>query len=451
MEVTDTEANFSGTELLGAGAVVLASFLPKITELTSLDISDNSIASKLAVTHLSKALKVNTTLSMLNVSQNGYALLLEALQSKTILWFNGRRRSQVAETWYTVLGNGCYLTPDEDGKLLNIRWSERRPSGALLAYYNPTKKGCNNPAHAKYKQGGKRKAYKVEKQLETWERFLSYARADQGEVIILDNTKVRVLRYECQDGNYGSCYALEAGESFKWFQNLSPTSDLKRMSICFGIIPVHWNDDLQRRTPAKFLDDVKNSKGISLNMEKKEVEDSKQVSDRAAALATAAQVALETTAQHSALRNSTALKAEHSAQAQTAVSPPPQQQEPAGGSSDSSACEDYRVDLAAGEFGMCICGFERAEHSAQAQTAAQSAPRQKWATIAAGAAMQQEPAGGSSDSGACEDYRVDLAAGEFGMCICGFERAEHSAQAQTAAQSAQRQKRAATGLGRGKY
>ena len=70
MEVTDTEANFSGTELLDAGAVVLASFLPKMTQLTSLDISNNAITSEEAVTRISAALKANTVLTVLNVSHN---------------------------------------------------------------------------------------------------------------------------------------------------------------------------------------------------------------------------------------------------------------------------------------------------------------------------------------------------------------------------------------------
>jgi hypothetical protein len=127
------------------------------------------------------------------------------------------------------------------------------------------------------------------------------------------------------------------------------------------------------------------------------------------------------------------------------------QQKLAGGSSDSGACDDYRVDVAAGEFGTCKCGFKKAEHSTQAQKAAPSAPRQKRATIAAGAVMQQKLAGGSSGSGTCEEFRVDMVAGEFGMCVFGFKKAEHSAQPQTAAPSAPRQKQAATGLGRGKY
>ena len=71
MEVTDTEANFSSTELLDAGAVVLASFLPNMTQLTSLDISNNNaITSEQAVTRISAALKANTVLTVLNVSHN---------------------------------------------------------------------------------------------------------------------------------------------------------------------------------------------------------------------------------------------------------------------------------------------------------------------------------------------------------------------------------------------
>ena len=71
MEVTDTEANFSSTELLDAGAVVLASFLPKMTQLTSLNISNNNaITSEEAVTRISAALKANTVLTVLNVSHN---------------------------------------------------------------------------------------------------------------------------------------------------------------------------------------------------------------------------------------------------------------------------------------------------------------------------------------------------------------------------------------------
>ena len=66
-----------------------------------------------------------------------------------------------------------------------------------------------------------------------------------------------------------------------------------------------------------------------------------------------------------------------------------------------------------------------------------------------GAAMQQEQAG-SSDSGACSAFVMD-AKGAFGTCTCGFKKAKHSAEAQIAAPSAPRQKRAATGLGRGKY
>ena len=52
------------------------------------------------------------------------------------------------------------------------------------------------------------------------------------------------------------------------------------------------------------------------------------------------------------------------------------------------------------------------------------------ASLAARLAAQKAKAGGDSEKssgGACDNYRVDMAAANFGDCKCGFPKAAHSA------------------------
>jgi len=86
-------------------------------------------------------------------------------------------------------------------------------------------------------------------------------------------------------------------------------------------------------------------------------------------------------------------------------------------------CQRYEADINAAAFGMCTCGAPRAEHSEDALKAA--------ATAKPGVAKV-----GSGDIGTkwsdrdcvdCENFELDMSPGAaFGTCICGAPKAKHS-------------------------
>ena len=103
-------------------------------------------------------------------------------------------------------------------------------------------------------------------------------------------------------------------------------------------------------------------------------------------------------------------------------------------SQGGAQCGNYRVDPAAKEFGLCLCGHPKASHAAQQQNKAEAALEklnqknsEKDKTV-----ERRKSQGGAQ----CGNYRVDPAAKEFGLCLCGHPKASHEAQQQNKAEAA---------------
>ena len=112
-------------------------------------------------------------------------------------------------------------------------------------------------------------------------------------------------------------------------------------------------------------------------------------------------------------------------------------------------CEVYRPDIRAA-FGECVCGRARAEHSEEALRASTSrdvmgvrtsthGPTPISAAVYCGDdastshSLGGARAGAPTDYCACDRFRPNLHANAFGVCVCGYARAEHSAEALKAA------------------
>jgi len=87
------------------------------------------------------------------------------------------------------------------------------------------------------------------------------------------------------------------------------------------------------------------------------------------------------------------------------------------------ACNEYRVDVTASGFGICVCGRPQSEHSA----ASRSKKRQSGSKRSIGEGWIDPTSEG--DPRACDDFRVDIEHETFGMCKCGSQRAAHSSTA----------------------
>jgi hypothetical protein len=80
----------------------------------------------------------------------------------------------------------------------------------------------------------------------------------------------------------------------------------------------------------------------------------------------------------------------------------------------SPACTDYRVDLIGASFGVCKCGRAKAGHDSQLP--GREAPRSTPTSAAPRPTLQ---------TAACADYQLDVIGTSFGVCKCGFAKAEH--------------------------
>ena len=88
-------------------------------------------------------------------------------------------------------------------------------------------------------------------------------------------------------------------------------------------------------------------------------------------------------------------------------------------------CKQYRVNVAAENFGDCLCGFPKAEHKASAFEKNTAEPARASASNSADARekmMQKEKV-------ACKKYVVNMESANFGECICGAKRDDHTAEA----------------------
>eukprot|EP00924_Labyrinthula_sp_SR-Ha-C_P016843 snap_masked-scaffold_6-processed-gene-16.30-mRNA-1 protein AED:0.10 eAED:0.14 QI:0/-1/0/1/-1/1/1/0/241 len=84
-----------------------------------------------------------------------------------------------------------------------------------------------------------------------------------------------------------------------------------------------------------------------------------------------------------------------------------------------SACNKFRLDVSASEFGMCKCGYKRAEHEGEKENKAKAALDR----LKASNADQMKDL--IPTDGPCNNYRVDVSAAEFGTCHCGFKKEDH--------------------------
>ena len=104
------------------------------------------------------------------------------------------------------------------------------------------------------------------------------------------------------------------------------------------------------------------------------------------------------------------------------------------GTEAGECCTNYRVDAAAKKFGACVCGHPKAMHQKSKQNKAEAALQslnqknsEKDKTV-----ERRKSQGGAQ----CGNYRVDPAAKEFGLCLCGHPKASHEAQQQNKAEAA---------------
>ena len=91
---------------------------------------------------------------------------------------------------------------------------------------------------------------------------------------------------------------------------------------------------------------------------------------------------------------------------------------------ESVECTHYRVNLQSANFGECMCGMPRAAHSEEALTESleeNSGSRKSEEELLAGFKRKT--------SVQCTHYRVNLQSANFGECMCGMPKADHSEEA----------------------
>ena len=95
------------------------------------------------------------------------------------------------------------------------------------------------------------------------------------------------------------------------------------------------------------------------------------------------------------------------------------------------ACGHYRVNMQAENFGDCQCGWPKAAHSADAFKAREKTkPPERVGSAELRARMLQK------DKCACERYQVNMASANFGECMCGRPKADHTTAALSAGEKA---------------
>jgi hypothetical protein len=86
------------------------------------------------------------------------------------------------------------------------------------------------------------------------------------------------------------------------------------------------------------------------------------------------------------------------------------------------ACERYEVNMNAANFGECVCGVAKAEHTATALAAGEQAKAARVDSADVRAKFVQK------ETCSCERYEVLIGDNSvaFGTCVCGRPRTEHS-------------------------
>jgi hypothetical protein len=91
-------------------------------------------------------------------------------------------------------------------------------------------------------------------------------------------------------------------------------------------------------------------------------------------------------------------------------------------------CDNYQVNMSAANFGECVCGKPKSAHakgggkprgSGLGQLKVTSPPLPA-ATPIATAVVDDE-----YEPGACDNFNLDVTNSSFGMCTCGWKKADH--------------------------
>uniref|UniRef100_A0A7S0QA62 Uncharacterized protein n=1 Tax=Coccolithus braarudii TaxID=221442 RepID=A0A7S0QA62_9EUKA len=82
-------------------------------------------------------------------------------------------------------------------------------------------------------------------------------------------------------------------------------------------------------------------------------------------------------------------------------------------------CNRYRVNVSAENFGDCLCGWPKANHS-EVAFRSENAKGKRVDSFELRSKMEKK------EKQACEEYRVNMAATNFGDCMCGRPRSEHT-------------------------
>jgi len=91
----------------------------------------------------------------------------------------------------------------------------------------------------------------------------------------------------------------------------------------------------------------------------------------------------------------------------------------------SNPCGSYRTDTTAKAFGQCKCGWPRADHAAKKSNKAEEALNRLKSSTTVGL---NDTTGRASMNGACMNFRVDVTASKFGVCKCGKMQSDHRAE-----------------------
>ena len=91
---------------------------------------------------------------------------------------------------------------------------------------------------------------------------------------------------------------------------------------------------------------------------------------------------------------------------------------------DKVDCMEYRINMdPAAPFGQCLCGAPKEKHSAAAFKGA----KDKLERVDSGALREKMTQRQKTD---CTLFRLDMSpSAQFGMCVCGRPKAEHSDEA----------------------
>lgn len=90
-------------------------------------------------------------------------------------------------------------------------------------------------------------------------------------------------------------------------------------------------------------------------------------------------------------------------------------------------CASYTVNLESANFGECMCGRPKSEHSPEALAKNAAAGQTAGTTRRDSGEMRKNFA--QKDKVSCPKYEPNLTGGEFGVCMCGAKRADHTEQA----------------------